>query len=84
MTSKIKINGKEYERPTIWINGKSVKVYRYIMEQHLGRKLSPFEIIHHIDEDPSNNAIENLQIMTREQHTSLHSAGKRRVKQNKG
>ncbi|SRR6266852_1178196 len=29
-------------------------------------------IIHHIDNDPSNNEIENLALLTRNEHTSFH------------
>ena len=56
------------------------KISRMVIEEHLGRELSIFEIIHHIDGDRSNNEIENLQIMTREEHTSLHCAGRRKRK----
>jgi hypothetical protein len=36
--------------------------HRLIMEQHLGRYLDDAEIVHHLDGNPSNNAIENLQL----------------------
>jgi endogenous inhibitor of DNA gyrase (YacG/DUF329 family) len=36
--------------------------HRFIMEQHLGRYLDPKEVVHHIDGDPSNNVIENLEL----------------------
>jgi hypothetical protein len=36
--------------------------HRLIMEQHLGRYLEPAEVVHHIDENPSNNAIDNLRL----------------------
>ena len=38
------------------------------MEQHLGRKLSDEEIIHHIDGNPQNNVISNFQIISRAEH----------------
>jgi predicted RNA-binding Zn-ribbon protein involved in translation (DUF1610 family) len=37
---------------------------RYVMEQHLGRQLSPDEHVDHIDDDKTNDAIENLQIVS--------------------
>lgn len=36
--------------------------HRLVMEQHLGRYLDPEEVVHHVDGDPSNNDIENLQL----------------------
>src|SRR5690606_24179884 len=37
-----------------------VREHRLIMEEKLGRYLTPTEVVHHIDDDPSNNAPENL------------------------
>lgn len=36
--------------------------HRLMMEEHLGRYLEPEEVVHHIDNNPSNNVIENLQL----------------------
>lgn len=36
--------------------------HRLVMEEHLGRFLEPEEVVHHIDGDPSNNALDNLQL----------------------
>jgi len=52
--------------------------HRYIMEQHLGRCLEKNEVVHHINGDPLDNRLENLQLMTKGQHTTLHDAGKSR------
>ena len=47
--------------------------HRLIMENHLGRYLTPKEIIHHIDENPSNNSIENLKLCKNNaEHRRLH------------
>ena len=54
------------------------KKARRIMERNLGRKLSIFEIVHHKDGNPRNNDIKNLIIMTPEEHTSIHHAGRRK------
>lgn len=39
-----------------------VQEHRLVMEAHLGRYLSPKEVVHHIDSNPQNNKIENLQV----------------------
>jgi hypothetical protein len=44
-----------------------------VMENHIGRKLLKHEVVHHIDENKQNNVIENLQLMTRAEHCSLHA-----------
>lgn len=46
--------------------------YRLVMEKHIGRELRPLEIVHHINEDPLDNRIENLQLVTRAEHINLH------------
>jgi hypothetical protein len=50
----------------------NVKQHRKIMEEYLGRKLTDNEIVHHINGIKSDNRIENLQVMTRSEHSSMH------------
>ena len=45
---------------------------RLVMEAHLGRYLGPDELIHHRDEDPSNDAIDNLELVSRGEHNKIH------------
>ena len=41
---------------------KYVLEHRLVIEQHIGRYLDPTEVVHHIDGNPRNNAIENLRL----------------------
>lgn len=50
--------------------------HRYLMEKHLGRKLNKNEQEHHINEIKNDNIIENLEVLTIEEHTKLHHKGK--------
>lgn len=43
---------------------KYILEHRYVMEKHLGRYLEHGEVVHHIDGNPSNNAIENLRLFS--------------------
>lgn len=44
-----------------------------LMEAVIGRKLFSNECVHHIDHNKQNNSIENLQLMTRAEHSRLHA-----------
>lgn len=57
-------------------NKRVVSEHRWIMEQYLGRKLKPSELIHHKDGDRSNNEISNLELTTRKEHMKTHEVYK--------
>jgi len=46
--------------------------YRLIMEKHLGRYLEKGEIVHHINNDVTDDRIENLAVMSQIDHINLH------------
>ena len=46
--------------------------HRLIMEKKLGRPLRSDEIVHHIDENPQNNKVSNIELMDRPSHAKHH------------
>jgi hypothetical protein len=58
--------------PTKWIKGKQYRIHRLVMEKYLKRKLTSQELVHHIDGNPNNNDIKNLEITTRAKHAKTH------------
>lgn len=51
-------------------------LHRKIWEEFYGQKIPDGYVIHHRDENPLNNNISNLQLMTHEEHLSHHHKGK--------
>lgn len=49
-------------------DGRRIRLHRYIMEQYLGRKLERWEHVHHINDDSSDNRIENLIVLSNSEH----------------
>lgn len=51
---------------------------KYLMEQKLGRKLLDNEQVHHKDENPLNNDLDNLEIQLLGKHQKNHQKEKRK------
>lgn len=49
------------------INGKQIYQHRIVMEEHLGRKLTKEESVHHKNGDRLDNRLENLELWSRYQ-----------------
>ena len=58
-------NGYTYEHLVVWVSAGNCRPSRD-------------EILHHINNDKTDNRLENLQVMTRAEHNRLHNLGKQR------
>lgn len=74
--------GATRKTPSGYIMEKSadgwIQQHRLVMERHIGRKLLISEVVHHIDHNRINNAIENLEIDSNGEHTRKHHNGSKR------
>lgn len=64
----------------ITVNGKkrAIREHRYVMREHLGRELEPWEVVHHKDGNPLNNDLGNLELVEVGEHTYHHHNGSQR------
>ena len=59
-------------------NGRILGEHRWIMEQHLGRRLLRTEHVHHKDGNTLNNHLDNLEVKDCHAHARMHGAAHRR------
>lgn len=63
---------------------KEMNVHDMVMEEHLGRRLLPGDVVHHKDEVKTNNELSNLVLMTHAKHSSEHMREIVKTKPRKG
>ena len=49
-----------------------IMLHTVLMEREIGRYLEPDEVVHHINHDRKDNRIENLRLMKKHDHFSMH------------
>ena len=74
-SGELKADGSPRQYVTIKVtpSGQWPFKHRWMMEQHLGRKLKSSEVVHHIDGNTLNNDLSNLKILSNICHSQLHN-----------
>ena len=63
-----------YENYVLWYGceEKSFLAHRLVVLAFIKEDLAANEVVHHIDDNPFNNTVGNLKVMTRGEHSALH------------
>jgi len=54
-------------------DGRRIYEHRWVMEQHLERRLNSWEQVHHRDKNRLDNRVENLEVLTSSEHGLRHT-----------
>jgi len=75
-------NGYKYVKRGSYFKGKKGYLHRHVWEYHYG-KIPENLHVHHIDHNPDNNDISNLQILNQSDHSKLHYTDEKREESKK-
>ena len=78
-----RFNGVSYYLCGKYFQRRGVRLHRMVWEYHNGKIPQGYHV-HHMDEDRSNNAIENLRLMPGNEHVSAHANEQERVDMSRG
>lgn len=56
--------------------GGYVREHVRVMELHIGRRIRPNEIVHHVNHDKTDNRLSNLRLMDAGDHSRHHNLGR--------
>jgi hypothetical protein len=56
----------------IKVNGLRIDEHRWMMQNHLGRKLDTKEVVHHKNEEKKDNRLDNFEVQSLSEHSSHH------------